>query len=140
MSFYSYSILYNNFLSLSLSLYLFVLSLLSLFLFIRGLSFLLSAYLYVGHLSHILYGLSLFSFVYILSFFLSVRGLSLLLTFYIYYLSSYPYGGYPSYLLFIYTVFLPIRIGAVLPTYFLRGLSTLFVLLLSNLYLNTYSK
>ena len=42
----------------------------------------LSAYLYVGHLSHILYGLSLFSFVYILSFFLSVRGLSLLLTLY----------------------------------------------------------
>ena len=105
MSFYSYSILYNNFLSLSLSLYLFVLSLLSLFLFIRGLSFLLSAYLYVGHLSHILYGLSLFSFVYILSFFLSVRGLSLLLTFYIYCLSSYPYGGYPSCLLCMRAVY-----------------------------------
>ena len=105
MSFYSYSILYNNFLSLSLSLYLFVLSLLSLFLFIRGLSFLLSAYLYVGHLSHILYGLSLFSFVYILSFFLSIQGLSLLLTFYIYYLSSYPYRSYSFCLLCIQAVY-----------------------------------
>ena len=105
MSFYSYSILYNNFLSLSLSLYLFVLSLLSLFLFIRGLSFLLSAYLYVGYLSHILYGLSLFSFVYILSFFLSIQGLSLLLTFYIYYLSSYPYRSYSFCLLCIQAVY-----------------------------------
>ena len=136
MSFYSYSILHNN----SLSLYLFVLSLLSLFLFIRGLSLLLSTYLYVAYLSYILYGLSLFSFIYILSLFLSVQGLSLLLTFYIYYLSSYPYGGYPSYLLSTYTIFLPIRTGVVLPTYFLCGLSTLFVLLLSNLYSNTYSK
>ena len=95
MSFYSYSILYNN----SLSLYLFILSLSSIFLFIRGLSLLLSTCLYMGYLSYILYGLSLFSFIYILSFLLSVQGLSLLLTFYIYYISSYPYGGCPSYLL-----------------------------------------
>ena len=113
ISFYSYSILYNN--SLSLSTCLYYLSYLSfylygyylpcflyrlpLFLFIRGLSLLLSAYLYVGYLSYILYGLSLFSFIYIPSFFLSVRGLFLLLTFYIYYRSSYSYGGCLSYLL-----------------------------------------
>ena len=95
MSFYSYSILYNN----SLSLYLFILSLSSIFLFIRRLSLLLSTCLYMGYLSYILYGLSLFSFIYISSFFLSVRGLFLLLTFYIYYRSSYSYGGCLSYLL-----------------------------------------
>jgi hypothetical protein len=77
----------------------------------------------MGYLSYVLYGLSLFSFIYMLSFFLFVRGLSLLSTFYICCLSSYSYGGYPSYLLSIYTVFLPIRTGAMPSAYFLYMLS-----------------
>ena len=82
----------------------------------------------MGYLSYVLYGLSLFSFIYMLSFFLFVRGLCLLSTFYIYCLSSYSYGGYTFCLLSIYTVFLPIRTGAIPPTYFLYILSfSLFV-------------
>ena len=63
-----------------------------------------------------------------LSFFLFVRGLSILLTFYMCCLSSYSYGGYPSYLISIRTVFLSIRTGATPSTYFLYVLSfSLFV-------------
>ena len=116
MSFYSYSILYNN--SLSICLY-----------YLSHLSF----YLYGGYPSYFLpvciWAIYLIYYMDYLS--------SLL---YIYHLSSYLYGGYSSYLLSIYTIVLPIRTGAVFPTYFLRGLSILFVLLLSNLYSNIYSK
>jgi hypothetical protein len=79
-------------------------------------------------------------FLYVLSFFLFVRGLSFLLTFYMYCLSFYSYGGYPSYLLSICAIFLLTRTGAIPPAYFLRGLSTLFMLLSSNLYSYIYSK
>jgi hypothetical protein len=117
-------------------------------------------FLYVLSFSLFVRGLSLPLIFYMyLSFSLFVRGLSLLLTFYMYclslysyggylfhlfstctYLSLYSYGGYPSYLLSTCTVFLSIRTGAIPPTYFRPGPSTLFMLLLSNLYSNTYSK
>jgi hypothetical protein len=62
-------------------------------------------------------------FLHVLSFFLFVRGLSFLLTFYTFCLSSYSYGGYPFFLLSICAVFLPIRTGAILSSYFLYVLS-----------------
>ena len=122
MSFYSYSILYNNFLSLSLSLS-------TCLYYLSYLSF----YLYGGYPSCFL-PICMWA-IYLIYYMDYLSSLS-----YIYCLSSYPYGGYLSYLLSTYTVFLPIRTGAIPPAYFVCGLSTLFVLLLSNLYSNTYSK
>jgi hypothetical protein len=116
-----------------------------------SLSILISLTFY-SYLSYILYRISLLLFI---------RGFLLSFSIYLYIncLSFYSYGGYPSYLLSIWTVFLSIRTGAISstyflyeliflyirtganpPTYFRPGLSTLFMLLLSNLYSNTYSK
>jgi hypothetical protein len=89
---------------------------LSFSLFVRGLSLLLTFYMYClslysygGYLSYLLSICTVFlsirtgaipptHFLYVLSFSLFVRGLSLLLTFYMYCLSLYSYGGYSSYL------------------------------------------
>jgi hypothetical protein len=108
---------------------------LAFYLFVYGLSVLrtiwivsLLFYIYVIFLPIRTGAIPPIYFLYMLSFFLFVRGLSLLPTFYIYCLSSYSYGGYPSYLLSIYTVFLPIRTGAMPSAYFLYMLSfSLFV-------------
>jgi hypothetical protein len=98
VSSYSYSILYNIYISLSLSLYLSILSLLSLFLSVWALSLLLSIsatslfYLYGGYPSRFLpicmWAICLTHYMDRLS--------SLL---YMCYLSSYSYGGHPSCLL-----------------------------------------
>jgi hypothetical protein len=107
VSSYSYSILYNIYISLSLSLYLSILSLLSLFLSVWALSLLLS----ISALS-LLLSISATSLFYLYggypSRFLPICMWAICLThymdrlsslLYMCYLSSYSYGGYPSCLL-----------------------------------------
>jgi hypothetical protein len=109
----------HMYISLSLSTYLYYLSY-------------LSFYLYGRYLSCFLYRLPLFSIytgVIPLAFCLFVCRLSVLRTIWI-----------VSLLFYICAIFLPIRTGAIPPVYFPRGLSTPFVLLLSNLHSNTCSK